>query len=143
MQFEIGTIVDGKVVSVKKFGAFVELPDGTSGMVHISEVSNQYIEDIETHLQTGQEVKVKILSVNPEGKIALSIKKALPEGTAMPKREHKPKTWQPRATVPQSEMTFEEMMGKFKQHSEEKMSDIKRSTEARRGGGGGYSRKGR
>ena len=78
MQFEVGSIVEGKVNRITKFGAFVELEPGKTGMVHISEVANSYVNDINDFLQEGQTVKVKILSISEDGKIALSIKKTLP-----------------------------------------------------------------
>ena len=70
MQAEIGKVYDGKVTGVLKFGAFVEMEDGVSGMVHISEVANEYVNDINDHLQVGQEVKVKVISIAEDGKIA-------------------------------------------------------------------------
>ena len=73
MAVEVGSILEGKVTGVKKFGAFVRLPDGKTGMVHISEVSNEFIPELDTVLSEGQEVKVKVLSISPEGKIALSM----------------------------------------------------------------------
>ena len=75
---EIGQIVEGKVTGLTSFGAFVSLPEGKSGMVHISEVSNAFVKEIKDHLTEGQEVKVKIIGIN-DGKISLSIKKAMPE----------------------------------------------------------------
>ena len=78
MQFEVGSIVEGKVNRITKFGAFVELAPGKTGMVHISEVANSYVNDINDFLQEGQTVKVKVLSISEDGKIALSIKKTLP-----------------------------------------------------------------
>lgn len=78
MRFEVGTVLEGKVTGITKFGAFIALPDGKSGMVHISEVANTYVNDIHEHLSDGQTVKVKVLSVTPEGKVNLSIKSAEP-----------------------------------------------------------------
>lgn len=78
MQFEVGSIVEGKVNRITNFGAFVELEPGKTGMVHISEVANSYVNDINDFLQEGQMVKVKILNVSEDGKIALSIKRTLP-----------------------------------------------------------------
>ena len=78
MQLEVGAILEGKITGVKKFGAFVALPGGKTGMVHISEVSNSFIEDLSTVLSEGQEVKVKVLNIAEDGKIALSIKRTLP-----------------------------------------------------------------
>lgn len=77
MQLEIGNIYEGKVTEITKFGAFVEV-EGKTGMVHISEVSNTFVSEIREHLQVGQIVKVKVINVTEEGKISLSIKKALP-----------------------------------------------------------------
>lgn len=78
MQLEIGNIYDGKVTEITKFGAFVEV-SGKTGMVHISEVSNTFVNDIKDHLTVGQEVKVKVINLTDDGKISLSIKKALPQ----------------------------------------------------------------
>ena len=77
MQLEVGSIYEGKVTGITKFGAFVELEKGTTGMVHISEIANTYVSEIKDHVQEGQTVKVKVLSVG-DGKISLSIKKAQP-----------------------------------------------------------------
>ncbi|SDA15370.1 S1 RNA binding domain protein [Ruminococcus sp. YE71] len=77
MQLEVGNIYEGKVTGITKFGAFVELEKGTTGMVHISEIANTYVSEIKDHIQEGQTVKVKILSMG-DGKISLSIKKAQP-----------------------------------------------------------------
>ena len=126
MAVEVGSILEGKVTGVKKFGAFVLLPGGKTGMVHISEVSNEYIQELADVLAEGQTVKVKVLSVSPEGKIALSMKRAEP----------RPK---PTPAAPKTNLSFEDMMSQFKSRSEEKMSDLRRVTEARRGGG--YSRR--
>ena len=79
MQLEVGSIYEGKVTGITKFGAFVELESGKTGMVHISEVANTYVNDIKDHIQEGQTVKVKVMSIGEDGKIALSIKKALPQ----------------------------------------------------------------
>lgn len=146
---EIGTVVDGKVTGLTAFGAFVSLPDGTSGMVHISEVSSSYVEDIKDFLKEGQEVKVKIIGVNDQGKISLSIKKAMPEDRSnsgkdrrrapRPKRQKTPNVWQGQQKQSTEGMSFEDMMARFKQVSDEKMSDLKRTGEAKHGG---YSRRG-
>ncbi len=77
MQLEVGNIYEGKVTGITKFGAFVELEKGTTGMVHISEIANTYVSEIKDHIQEGQTVKVKVLSMG-DGKISLSIKKAQP-----------------------------------------------------------------
>lgn len=76
MQLDVGKIYEGKVTGITKFGAFVELEPGTTGMVHISEVANTFVNEIKDFLTEGQTVKVKVLSVGEDGKISLSIKKA-------------------------------------------------------------------
>ncbi len=147
MQIEIGSVHEGIVTGLTKFGAFVKLENGITGMVHISEVSSDYINDISEHLAEGDKVKVKVIEINEKGKASLSIKKALPE-PEKPKFEKKPRPqnknnnrgWQGKPQEEQSgPMSFEDMMAKFKAQSEDKMSDIKRSTD-RRGGSNGYRR---
>ncbi len=156
MQLEVGAIVEGKITGVKKFGAFVALPEGKTGMVHISEVSNGFIEDLSAVLTEGQDVKVKVINIAEDGKIALSIKRTLPPEPRQPRQggprqgggprpqrgrgNDAPRVWQPKAAPqPQGEQSFEDMMSRFKTQSEEKISDLKRVTENRRGGG--YSRR--
>ena len=78
MAIEVGNVFEGRVTGVKPFGAFVALPEGRVGMVHISEVSNEYVQDIATVLHDGDTVKVQVINVAPDGKIALSIKRLLP-----------------------------------------------------------------
>ena len=142
MAIEVGMILEGKVSGITKFGAFVDLPDSKTGMVHISEVARTYVNDIKEFVKTGDVVKMKVLNIGEDGKVSLSIKRALePERTNEPRerRERRnsppPKidgsyTWTPKKTEPQS---FEEMMNRFKQTSDEKFSDLKRKNpEARR-----------
>ncbi len=136
MQVEIGQIYEGTVTGLTNFGAFVKLPTGESGMVHISEVASTYVKDIKEHLAEGQTVKVKVLGVNDNNKISLSIKQAAPPvpQEERPRRKNnfqrsRPQTWQgmPAAAEP-STMSFEDMMAKFKHDSDEKMSDLRRSS---------------
>ena len=75
MEYEVGTVLEGKVTSITKFGAFVALEGGKSGLVHISEIANTYVNDVHDFLQEGQDVKVKLLAIK-DGKLDLSIKKA-------------------------------------------------------------------
>ena len=79
MEFEIGSIYEGKVTGITKFGAFVQLAPGKSGMVHISEIANTYVDDINNYLKEGQTVTVKLIAIDEQGRINLSIKKALPQ----------------------------------------------------------------
>ena len=78
MGLEIGAVVEGKVTGITKFGAFVALPEGKSGLVHISEVANSYVNDVNDYLSVGQTVKVRVISINEAGKINLSVKQAQP-----------------------------------------------------------------
>lgn len=145
MQIDIGSVHEGTVTGLTKFGAFVKLENGASGMVHISEISNEYVSEISEHLSEGDKVKVKVIEINEKGKISLSIKKALPQPEkpkpSKPKRENNNnRGWK---GTPQQEtsapMSFEDMMAKFKAQSEDKMSDLKRSSD-KRGGNTGYRR---
>ena len=85
MAIEVGNVLEGRVTGVKPFGAFVALPEGKSGMVHISEVSNEYVQDINTVLHDGEAVKVQVINIAPDGKIALSIKRLLPPAPRQPR----------------------------------------------------------
>lgn len=153
---EIGAIYDGKITGLTGFGAFVSLPDGKSGMVHISEVSNTFVKDIKDVLKEGQEVRVKVVGISPEGKISLSIKKAQEpsEEEKNSRKNDRPKGDRPKSDRPRNAnvwqgqpkqnkgaMTFEEMMAQFKQVSDEKMTDLKRNSDAKHSGG--YSRRGK
>ena len=140
MQLEIGKIYEGKVTGITKFGAFVELEAGTTGMVHISEVANTFVNEIKDHLTEGQSVKVKVLTINDDGKISLSIKKAVDTPPPPPRKDFKRNNdrrndvWEPKRSV-QTELTFEDMLSKFKQNSEEKQCDLKKIIENKRKSG--------
>lgn len=128
MPLEVGTIVEGKVKSIAPFGAFVELPGGTTGLVHISEISLDYVQNINDYVKIGDVVRVKIASLDPKGKVNLSIKKVLEEER---KRTSRPADvdW----SKPQGpKLSFEDMLSKFKQESDEKMSALKSAKDNRR-----------
>lgn len=139
MQLEIGKILEGKVTGITKFGAFVELEGGVTGMVHISEVAPTFVKEIRDHLTENQVVKVKVLGISDDGKVSLSIKRvvdnhAAPTGRP-PRRDNdfrRDNNWEPKKN---DAMSFEDMMSKFKQNSEEKMSDLKRMMDNKRGPG--------
>ncbi len=136
---EIGKVYEGKVKGITSYGAFVEIPlEGeapVTGMVHISEIANTFVNDVRDYLKEEQDVKVLVLQRNEQGKISLSIKKALPpeekpaQKSRPPKRQDRGEVWNPKPQKPASEMSFEDMMTKFKQNSDERMSDIKRNTD--------------
>ena len=133
MQLEVGQILEGRVTGITKFGVFVELAKGVTGMVHISEVSTKYVSEIRDVVKEGETVKVKVLSCTDNGKISLSIKQTVeqPERKERPRRNYqeRPDSFQ-KPSQPQS---FEDMMAKFKASSDEKMLDLKRKNgDARR-----------
>lgn len=79
---EIGTIVDGVVTGITNFGAFVQLPDGKTGLCHISEIADSYVKSVADHLKESQPVKVKVISVDDKGKVSLSIRQAVERAEA-------------------------------------------------------------
>lgn len=121
MELTVGTILEGKVKSITKFGAFVTLPNDRVGMVHISEIADTFVSDIRAHLTEGQTVSVKVLSVDETGKIALSIKKA-----AAPVRSERPRTAAPARKAPKAPQTFEEKLKQFMSDSDSKISGCSR-----------------
>lgn len=141
MEFEIGAIVEGTVKSIKNFGAFVDLEGGKSGLVHISEVSDTFVKDIKDHLKEGQTVKVKIISIDDKGKLGLSIKQA------QEKKEPEKKEYIKNDFIKKNNFDngfkklansskavsnrFEDMMAKFKQISDEKISSFTEKTKRR------------
>lgn len=133
MLLEVGKLIEGKVVSITKFGAFIQLPGGKTGLVHISEVAEEYVKDIRDHLKENQTVKVKILSVDDNGKISLSIKKALDPKPAARANRPADIDWRKDSM---DKMSFEERLAKFMKDSDERMLDLKRNIESKRGGGG-------
>ena len=98
MEPQVGSILEGKVTSITKFGAFVALEGGRSGLVHISEIANTFVNDVHDFLQEGQTVKVLVLSTE-NGKINLSIKKTLPQQERPPSRRA-PGSFRLRASAP-------------------------------------------
>lgn len=139
MELEVGSIVSGRVTGITKFGAFVALEGGRSGLVHISEISGSYVNDIHDFLADGQEVQVKILSVSPEGKINLSIKQAQSAPASRPRPARPaPGPARPAApfmpTVAPAEPTFEDKLKHFMSVSDSKQSEFNRHMAGKRGG---------
>jgi S1 RNA binding domain protein len=121
MAVEAGTIVEGTVVKITHYGAFVELPDGKSGLVHISEIADAYVKDVRDYIKEQERIRVKILGINEKGKLDLSLKQAFsPEERAIRAR---------------AKTSFEDKLKAFMKESEERLLDLKRNTEAKRGGG--------
>lgn len=146
MEISVGTILEGAVKSITNFGAFVTLPGGRSGLVHISEIAHTYVSDVRDHLTEGQEVKVKVVGIDDAGRINLSIKKASPpppRAQNAPPRKRPPRpdarerdnsrgnfSREPRAAAapqPAGPPDFEARLKQFMQLSDSKLSDLRMS----------------
>lgn len=143
MEFGVGSVLEGKVTGITKFGAFVSLPEGKSGLVHISEIAYSYVNDVKDHLKEGQEVKVKVIGIDENGRINLSIKKAMdppprPAGQGRPMGRPGGHTGggfrgKPAPAEPAS---FEDRLKQFMAASDGKLSELRQSERrsSRRGG---------
>ena len=142
MSLEVGAIVEGEVSGITNFGAFVQLPEGKVGLIHISEVSNVYVKDVHDFLKEHDKVKVKVLSIDERGKIGLSIKQLTPPPAPQPKPQRpQVENRERRGPRPQvakmaPELSFEDKLSKFLKDSDDRMLDLKRNTESKRGGRG-------
>ena len=137
MELAVGNIVTGKVTTITKFGAFVALPEGKSGLVHISEVAPTFVNDVHDFLSEGQEVSVKVLGITPEGKINLSVKQALPRPERPQRREQtcrRPAAQPAPAPAEPVEQSFEDKLKQFMSVSDSKQSELNRSIAGKRGG---------
>ena len=147
MDLAVGSIVEGKVTGITKFGAFVALPEGKSGMVHISAVAATFVNDIKDFLQEGQEVKVKVINIDQTGRINLSIKKAQPReprqeramgGSGPRQPRFQQRSAAPRARAPQAPrdpatMSFEDKLKAFMSDSESRQADVRHATDRKNG----------
>ena len=139
MLLEVGKTVEGKVTGITPFGAFVDLGEGKTGLCHISEVALSYVKDINEHLKENDKVTVKVISIDNKGKISLSIKQALldkKKAEAAKPASSRPEEidWSKKPSDSSAPASFEEMMNKFKQSSDERMHDIKKGMDSKRGG---------
>ena len=140
--------MDGTVSSIAKFGAFVNLPERRSGLVHISEIASEYVADVNEFLQVGQAVKVKILAITPEGKINLSIKRAQPEPEKPAPAPRAPRPQTQRFTAPRSagtptpqgvvygstgDASFEDQLKRFMQESDSRIAGNRLYSDRSRG----------
>ena len=150
MSIEVGNILEGVVTGITKFGAFVELPGGKVGLVHISEVADVYVKDVNDFLKEKDKVKVKVLNVDDHGKIGLSIKQLQEK-----KAEEQPQQRNARPVTNSNyrsnasrksfnndfrrhnSVSFEDKLSKFLKDSDEKLTDLRRKTDSKRGGRGG------
>ena len=161
MGIEVGSILDGKVTGITNFGAFVALPGNRSGLVHISEIAYSYVNDVHDHLSEGQEVKVKVIGVDANNRINLSIKQAAPppprperrpgprpggggpnphprpEGEPRPARRSAPgRGFTPEPVQPRGPASFEDQLKQFMASSDSKLSELHMNEKrgSRRGG---------
>jgi S1 RNA binding domain protein len=134
MSIEAGSKLQGKVTGITNFGAFVELPGGKTGLVHISEVADHYVKDINEVLTVGAEVTVKVLQVEDDGKIGLSIRKAVDR--PKPARPSRGGGNTGGGKRPRKDTTFEDKVLRFLKDSEDRLTALKRQTESKRGGRG-------
>ena len=149
MYLTVGAIIEGKVKSITNFGAFIALPENRTGMVHISEVANAYVNDIRQYLTEGQDVKVMVIALDPAGKINLSMKRLEPKPAA-PNRQMKPMSCLDEACAPRqggprsnaptptqatvaksSDQIFEERLKQFMSESDSKISSLRQYTDHR------------
>ena len=123
MQPEVGAVLEGKVSGVTKFGAFVNLPGGKSGLVHISEIANTFVSDVAQYVSVGQTVKVKVIGINGD-KINLSIKRA-EESKEAPRRRAPKQPQQPSGQVaaPTEDQAFEDKLKQFMKDSDSRIAD--------------------
>lgn len=147
MAIEVGEKLQGKVSGITNFGAFIDLGEGKNGLVHISEVSNGYVKDINDVLHVGDEVTVKVTSIGNDGKIGLSIRQTQeqPEKREFQRKEPR----ENRGRAPQKANTFsrnqsantkqdfDSLMSSFLKDSDDRLSSLRRNTEGKRGGRGG------
>ena len=143
MEFGVGSILGGQVTGITKFGAFVSLPEGKSGLVHISEIAYSYVNDVKDHLKEGQEVKVKVIGIDENGRINLSIKKAMdppprPAGQGRPGGRpggHSGGGFRGKP-APAEPTTFEDRLKQFMASSDSKLSELRQAERrsSRRGG---------
>ena len=147
MEFGVGSVLEGKVTGITKFGAFVSLPEGKSGLVHISEIAYSYVNDVKDHLKEGKEVKVKVIGIDENGRINLSIKKAMdhpprPAGQGRPMGRpmgrpggHTGGGFRGKP-APAEPASFEDRLKQFMAASDSKLSELRQSERrsSRRGG---------
>jgi S1 RNA binding domain protein len=131
---QVGSVVEGHVTGITNFGAFIELPGGKAGLVHISEVADVYVTDVRNHLKEQDVVQVKILGINDRGKYDLSIKQVGRVEPMVPPRGRGGRRGGGRYESSGND-NFEDKLSRFLKESEERLLDLKRNTEAKRGRG--------
>ena len=149
MELQVGSVLEGKVASITKFGAFVALEGGRSGLVHISEIANTFVNDVHDFLQEGQTVKVVVLSAEKGRRNLARTWGVPPQERPVPRGPRlsgapRPAAQQPaahpvqaaqRPLPPSGDQAFEDKLKRFLSSSEGKMADLNRSMDGKRGGG--------
>ncbi len=125
MPVSVGKIVDGVISGVTNFGAFVQLPEGKTGLVHISEISHDYVKKVSDYLKKDQKVKVKIISISDEGKISLSIRQATKKEKQRPTNQPEEIDWTKKDEYKQKRMSFEDKLSTFLKDSSERQEQLK------------------
>ena len=135
MEFTTGQVLEGTVKTITKFGAFIALPEGRSGLVHISEIAYTYVNEVRDFLTEGQEVKVQVLEIDDAGRINLSIKRAQPKPQQQPRPQSRPAQKAParrdpdpvmgEVLPPSSDRSFEDKLKAFMSESDSKMAGIR------------------
>ena len=142
MAIELGSVVEGKVTRIMNFGAFVELEEGKVGLIHISEVADEYVNSVSDFLNEGDTVQAKVISIDTNGKIALSIKKLKQQQKQEAEKQFRTPKGRPSGRGGdfkpnrQTSASFEDKLSKFLKDSDERLSDLKRKTDSKRGGRG-------
>jgi len=126
MTLAAGSIIEGTVVNITNFGAFVEV-DGKTGLVHISEVSDTYVKNIRDHLKEKDKIMVKVISIDDNGKMSLSIKQAVQDKKTIRPSEI---DWTKEKAKP-AQGNFEDRLSKFLKDSEERFQDIKKHQDSK------------
>ena len=149
MSIEVGSVLDGVVSGITNFGAFIELPEGKTGLVHISEVADEYVKDVHDFLAEKDKVKVKVVAIDEKGKIGLSIKQLQekkaeePEAPARerssfraPKSNFGGRDFRKPNRYSAASASFEDKLSQFLKDSDERLTDLRRKTDSKRGGRG-------
>lgn len=132
MSLQVGSIVEGVVTSITNFGAFVQLPDGKIGLVHISEVAKHYVKDIKEYLKKDDKIKVKIISIDSKGKVGLSMRQA---GVKLNKSVRPVEIdWEAEKRGSRKSLSFEDRLNKFLKDSDERQQDLKKKMVFNKGG---------
>jgi len=122
MPVKVNDVIEGVVTGITKFGAFVKLSQSETGLIHISEISHDYVNDVSTHLSVGQKVKVKVITIDEKGKISLSIRQLTPKKPVVQQPEEI--DWQAKEGKKQKNLSFEDMMSLYVKDSNERLSAL-------------------